>query len=98
MVISASFLKKLNVWAVAKAASFAAVTARLEAAPFQDRAVAQNRAAYQKRAAFQNGAAFQWWLSLIGKRAKRAINVSQRTRHFARLAQILHCAKDACSG
>jgi hypothetical protein len=41
MVISASFLKKLNVWAVAKAASFAAVTARLEATPFQNRARAE---------------------------------------------------------
>jgi hypothetical protein len=28
------------------------------------------------------------WCNVIGKRAKRAIIVSQRTRHFARLAQI----------
>jgi hypothetical protein len=34
----------------------------------------------------------------IRKRAKRAIMVSQRTRHIARLARILHCAKNACSG
>jgi hypothetical protein len=31
-------------------------------------------------------------------RAKRAIIVSQRARHIARLARILHCAKNACSG
>jgi hypothetical protein len=30
----------------------------------------------------------RWTRGLIRKRAKRAINVSQRTRHFARLAQI----------
>jgi hypothetical protein len=34
----------------------------------------------------------------IGKRARRAIIVSQRARHFARLGQILHGAKNACSG
>jgi len=38
------------------------------------------------------------FFSSMGKRAKRAIIVSQRTRHIARLAQILHCAKNACSG
>lgn len=34
---------------------------------------------------------------LVRRRAKRAIKVSQRARHFARLAQILRCAKNACS-
>ena len=38
------------------------------------------------------------WVSLIRKRARRAVIVSRRTRHIARLAQILHCAKNACSG
>ena len=28
------------------------------------------------------------WCSLIGKRAKRVVIVSQRTRHIARLAQM----------
>jgi hypothetical protein len=36
--------------------------------------------------------------SLIRKRAKRAIIVSQKTRHIARPAQIPRCAKNACSG
>jgi hypothetical protein len=34
----------------------------------------------------------------IRKRAKRAIIVSQKTRHIARFAQILRRAKNACSG
>ncbi len=34
----------------------------------------------------------------IRRRARRAIMVSQRTRHIARLARILHGAKNACSG
>src|SRR5438046_7221359 len=37
------------------------------------------------------------WCSLLRKRAKRAIIASQGTRRFARLAQILRCAKNACS-
>ena len=37
-------------------------------------------------------------VQLQRKRAKRAIHVSQKTRHDARLAQILHWAKNACSG
>jgi len=32
------------------------------------------------------------------KQAKRAIVAAQKARGFARLAQILHCAKGACSG
>jgi hypothetical protein len=40
----------------------------------------------------------EWWVRAIGKRAKRAIIASQSARRNARLAQILHCAKDACSG
>jgi hypothetical protein len=39
-----------------------------------------------------------WWVRAIGKRAKRAIIASQKARRIARLAWILHCAKDACSG
>jgi hypothetical protein len=34
---------------------------------------------------------------LIGKRAKRAIVASQKARRVARLAQIPHGAKNACS-
>src|SRR5439155_23645213 len=37
------------------------------------------------------------WCSLVRKRAKRAIIASQETQRFARLAQILRCAKNACS-
>jgi hypothetical protein len=36
-------------------------------------------------------------VQLVGKLAKRAIIASKGTRRFARLAQILHCAKNACS-
>jgi hypothetical protein len=36
--------------------------------------------------------------SSIRKRAKRAIIVSQKARHIARLARILRRAKNACSG
>jgi hypothetical protein len=35
---------------------------------------------------------------LVRMRARRAILASQKTRRIARLAQILHCAKSACSG
>jgi EmrB/QacA subfamily drug resistance transporter len=38
------------------------------------------------------------WGTLIGKRAKHAIVVSQKKRHFAWLAQIPRGAKEACSG
>jgi hypothetical protein len=56
MVMNASFLKKLNSWAAKAAANFAAVAARLEAAPFQNRAPFPNRAALVSSGAFQNGA------------------------------------------